>query len=400
MPRIELSFVDFVSEGRFRAAQKLPYLAKALWRLTFVECTEVPTFAVDSHWRVYCNPAFTKEAFYDKTLAGDIIHECLHRVLEHEKRAKLTKAEDGDKWNRAGDAEINERIRDARVDVWAKAIYPETEGWEPRHSAEEYYRCDCKDGKGGGRGKCSGGSGVTGKPLPFEKGEPSPEVRGGVTEAEAIVVRAQVAQAIKAHAKARGNVPAELLRWAESFGTPPPVPWHELVSAQVRYQIEAKLGPSPSYARPSRRMWDSIVLPVHRLPVPTVAVVGDTSGSMVEGDIAKIVATVYDGVDTLGRLLAVGCDAAASEVVEVNHIDDLRQALRGGGGTDMRVGLAKAAEAAPDCIVCVTDGETPWPDAPPDGIPVVIVLTRGAPSYRPPPAWATVIDARVEGEAA
>ena len=130
---------------------------------------------------------------------------------------------------------------------------------------------------------------------------------------------------------------------------------------------------------------------MHRLPTATVCIVGDTSGSMGDADIGKIIASVLDAVEALGKVTAIGCDAAAYEPVEVRHVDDLREALKGGGGTDMRVGIARAVESAPDAIVVVTDGETPWPGEAPE-VPVTIVLTRKDPCMDLP-AWAQVVDA-------
>ena len=389
-----------------RAAHFLPYLGAALYRLTFIECEDVPTFGVDEHWRVYCNPKFTRQCFDDKTVIGGVIHEVLHPTLHHKKRAQVIGATDHAHANVCEDCEINHRIDEARIKVQG---FPETIalppcgvhardfGWQPGLMWEEYYKLPRPEKKEDDKPEdkpCSGGSGATGQKAPWEKPGDAP---GGVSEAEGEIIRAQVAEAIRKHveAKGRGSVPAGLLRWAEEFGEPPPVPWHDLVAAQVRYQIEARRGPAPSYARPSRREWDSMSLPVHRLPTSNVCIVGDTSASMTsegaDSDLSKVIATVWDAVETLGKVSAIGCDSDASEVVEVRHIDDLREALSGGGGTDMRVGLAKAAESNPDVIVCVTDGDTLWPHEAPDDIPVVVVLTRDPGNCEAPPSYAQVI---------
>jgi predicted metal-dependent peptidase len=397
----KLTTLDLLAGARVEACRKLPYLAKGLWRLTFIECDKVPTFAVDSKWRVYCNPEFTRACMKEGSLAGGVVHEGLHRILKHEKRAKCIHAEDHEHANICQDCEINERIDEARsakgdtLRLPTCGVHARDYGWPESLSWEEYYRLPRAEQKKDKPNPCSGGSGTTGKRQPWELGDEAP---GGVSEAEGEIIRAQVAQAVKEHAdgRGRGTVPAGILRWAEDYGAPPPVPWRELVAAQVRYQIEAKRGPSPSYARPSRRLWDSMSLPVHRLPTATVCIVGDTSGSMGERDIGKIIASVLDAVEVLGKVTAIGCDAEAYEPVEVRHVDDLREALRGGGGTDMCVGLAKAAESRPDAIVCVTDGITPWPAEAPEGIPVVVVLTRAESDYCAPPAWAQVIEAADE----
>lgn len=396
---IKLTTLDLLAGARVEAARALPYLAKGLWRLTFIESVEVPTFTVDSRWRVYCNPEFTRVCAREGTLAGAVLHEALHRILRHEARSKAIGADDHKHANDCQDCEINARIDEARsakgapVRLPSCGIHARDFGWPVGLAWEEYYRLPRKqspDPKSGGKNPCSGGSGATGKGEPWEL---PPDAPGGVSEAEGEIVRAQVAEATRQYAEAhgRGALPSGILRWAEEFGTPPPVPWRELVVATVRYQLAAKMGPAPSYARQSRRTWDSMALPVHRLPLANVCIVCDTSGSMSTDDLGKIIASVLEAVEALGKITAVGCDSNATEPVEVRHVDDLREALAGGGGTDMRVGLAKAAESMPDAIVCVTDGETPWPDAAPDGISVTIVLTRK--SECTAPTWAQVIEA-------
>ncbi|MER6754915.1 hypothetical protein ABT235_12145 [Micromonospora echinofusca] len=59
-------------------------------------------------------------------------------------------------------------------------------------------------------------------------------------------------------------------------------------------------------------------------------------------------------------------DVARTSARRVRRIEDIE--LVGGGGTDMRVGLAASAALRPkDGIVIVaTDGDTPWGDIPPD----------------------------------
>jgi predicted metal-dependent peptidase len=135
-----------------------------------------------------------------------------------------------------------------------------------------------------------------------------------------------------------------------------------------------------------------MILPVYRQPIPRVALVLDTSGSMGKDDIGTGLAVVVNACLALGKVTSLACDATAGEAIEVRHVDDLRDYLKGGGGTDMVAGIARAAEDDPDAIVVVTDGETPWPsEAPP--VPVVIVLTREPRYCGAPPAWACVVQA-------
>jgi predicted metal-dependent peptidase len=405
MARTPTSVLDTIAKARWLATKKFPYLGRALFAATFIENDQVPTMAVDSRFRVYVNPAHIRECeaeSFDAVITG-VVHEILHPTLRHETRAKAARAVDHHRWNQCGDCELVQSIKAAGINIWSKDLTPEKMGWPLNLSAEEYYKQpqDNSGGGGGGKGQgmCSGGSGANGVPMPWELGtgpsaKPGP---AGLNEAEADVLRAVVAQAIRAHAetRGRGSVHGSLLRWAESMLRPPAIDWKAMVGARVRYHIDTRTGPVASYTRPSRRQAGELVLPIYRSPRPKVRIVGDTSGSMGKDDIAKIIGVVYEAVEVLGRVEAIGCDAGASEPVEVNHIEELRAALSGGGGTHMTAGIERAAEGDPDAIVVVTDGDTDWPAEQP-GSPVIVVLTRKT-NY-PVPAWAEIIDASDIGD--
>jgi predicted metal-dependent peptidase len=389
-----ISTGDLLAKARWQASKKVPYLSRSLWAMTFHESTELETLGIDDKWRVYVNPAYVLKCAKEDTLVGEVIHECLHPTLRHKPRALAIHATDAKHWNRCGDAELDQRIEEiGGVKLVENRIQPEHLGGTDKMTAEELYRLPRpKSPKGGGKGEpgtCGGGSGATGKPAPWEK--PKPGSGPGITEAEADLIRAAVAHDVRkfVEARGRGSVPAGILRWAEEFGEPAPVDWRSLVSARVRYAIDSRRGAAPSYARPARRtIPGGLVLPVHRLPIPNIFLVLDTSGSMGDDDIGAGLACVWDACEVLGRVSVVSCDADASEPVEIRHVDELQEHLRGGGGTDMCVGIDRAAERNPDAIVVVTDGDTPWPEDEPD-VPLVIVLTRDTHCDIPP--WADVV---------
>ena len=101
------------------------------------------------------------------------------------------------------------------------------------------------------------------------------------------------------------------------------------------------------------------MLPALRRPVPEVAVVCDTSGSMSEDLLAAALAEVEGLLQALGlarQLRVLACDTAAAPAQRVTSARQVE--LAGGGGTDMGAGIAAAAALRPRPAVTVvlTDG--------------------------------------------
>ena len=197
-----------------------------------------------------------------------------------------------------------------------------------------------------------------------------------------------------AHGKQPGTVSAGLLRWAEEVLSPK-VNWRAVLAAELRRAIAEVSGAVDySYRRPSRRsaVAGPVVLPALRRPVPEVAVVCDTSGSMTEDLLAMVLAEVEGLLRALGLARQVRVLACDTAVAPAQRVSSARQVeLIGGGGTDMGAGIGAAAALRPRPAVAVvlTDGYTPWPAAAPKGMRVVVgLLGDGAPEA---PPWARAI---------
>jgi predicted metal-dependent peptidase len=232
------------------------------------------------------------------------------------------------------------------------------------------------------------GSGADGIPRPGQgrRGE------SGLPRWQADLLRRQVAQDVIAHGKQPGTVPAGLLRWAEEVLTPK-VNWRAVLAAELRRAVAEVSGAVDySYRRPSRRSAvvygpEPVVLPALRRPVPEVAVVCDTSGSMTEDLLAMVLAEVEGLLRALGLARQVRVLACDTAVAPAQRVSSARQVeLIGGGGTDMGAGIGAAAALRPRPAVTVvlTDGYTPWPAAAPKGMRVVVgLLGEGAPEAPP-----------------
>lgn len=422
-----------------------PYLAVAACGLRRVPCPGIGTMGVDHHWRLYYDPATIAEWTVEE-LSGVIYHELCHLLREHPERAPI--AVDTQLWNIAADAEINDGLRDEGVRLPGAPIYPATIGQPDGLLAEAYYRAleqqplapttgredptaDTTGRASADRpgvtasrpaatavaihGKptvvnasrpadfgvettrvCAGrcGSAATGVEAMWERSaKPVDGWPEGLTQSEAVVLRHQVAEAIRAHAATVGTVPGHWIRWANAR-VELWVDWRRELAASVRRMIADVAGTVDySYRRLSRRQpaLGPVILPALRHPVPRIAVVVDTSGSMTNDMIHRAVAEVGAILRAAGQREAIevlAVDAAVHDCRRVFRADQVR--LIGGGGTDMRVGLAAAAALRPpvDLVVVITDGFTPWPERRPQAFRTVIVLTdsRGA-----APTWARAI---------
>lgn len=404
--------------ARARASFVWPYLSHAIFNLipiktNFPETFGMPpTFAVDAHWRMYWDPeAVAKWGLELCTTA--IRHEVEHLLRIHHDRAKSAGISEADHaaWLCATDIELNDGLlrevtenRNERknhkeghlVDFGGDWLLPKKFGLPDDQIAEQYLEHLRKMVS---KSNCPGsdcGSGAHGVPRPWELPSPhSQKNTPGLSKAEADYIRTKVAEAIRGESqKTRGTVPSDWVRWANEVLQPPKVDWRNELRSVVRCAVHEVAGMHDySYTRPSRRQdsYGDVIAPSMRKPIPRVAVFGDTSGSMSDKDIANIPAEVEGICQALGAsVLFISVDADVHGKQEV--IGGKNIILKGGGGTDMRLGFAAALESRPrpDIIVGITDCETPWPDEAPNRCRTIIVRVGGRAAAAP--AWARVVD--------
>ncbi|MEV1053797.1 VWA-like domain-containing protein [Streptomyces sp. NPDC049887] len=376
--------------ARYRAATERPYLASALYALTVVPSLQVPTMGVDRHWRAYVSPAFV-DATPVAELAAVWVHEASHVLRDHHGRAdRLPWADRYDRYrvNVAQDCEINDDLLADGLPLPEGRMEPRRFGL-PEGQLFEAYVDRLPPGVRGP--DC--GSGAHGQSVPWELGGPHGPARLGPAEADAL--RRTTAEAVRAHQRARGTLPAGWQRWAEQV-LQPTVDWRGALSGAVRAAAGWAGGAVDyTYRRPSRRTpaLRGVVLPSLRRPLPRVTVVVDTSGSMGEDELAAAMAEITGVLREVGvrgdRVTVLACDADVHTVSRVASADQVE--LAGGGGTDMRVGIgaALARPGRPDFVVVLTDGHTPWPDAEPSSCRVVAALIGSA--APDPPRWVETV---------
>jgi predicted metal-dependent peptidase len=374
--------------ARFRAAQDRPYLATALYSVTVVESRDVPTMGVDRRWRCHVSPGFV-DRLPVAQLAAVWIHEVAHLLRDHHGRADrlpVGQRRDHHRVNVAQDCEINDDLVADRLPLPADRIEPRTFGLAAGLLFEAYLPLLPAGLCGHEAHDC--GSGAHGIARPWESGG-----AGGVSAVEAGAIRRETAHAIRAHVRARGTVAAGWERWAAQL-LEPRVDWRRALTGAVREAAAWAAGAVDyTYRRPSRRSAAArgVVLPSLRQPVPRVAIVVDTSGSMAEPQLAAALAEVAGVLRAVGvggnRVTVLSCDAAVHVVRRVHTVGEVR--LAGGGGTDMRVGIDAALRGRPHIVVVLTDGLTPWPAAPLESTRVIAgLIGAGAPQ---PPSWITSV---------
>jgi predicted metal-dependent peptidase len=377
--------VPGLAAARLWAATRFPYLATGLFGAQVSADPGSGTASVDRGWRMRVDPGL---GWTPAQLGSVLVHHVCHLLRTHGERAQGAGvgAEEAGAWVRAADAEINDDLVPAGLELPGRPVLPGDFGAADGLLAEQYFdrlrkvpssdaswqRLDC-------------GSGADGVPRPGDEA-------GGLPAWQADLLRRQVAQDVIAHGKQAGDVPLGLLRWAEEI-LRPKVNWRAVLAAELRRAVAEVSGAVDySYRRPSRRPSRRVVLPALRRPVPEVAVVCDTSGSMTEDLLAMVLAEVEGLLRALGlarQVRVLACDTAAAPAQRVSSARQVQ--LVGGGGTDMGAGIAAASALRPRPAVTVvlTDGYTPWPPQPPKGMRVVAgLLGDRAPDA---PSWARAV---------
>ena len=375
--------VPGLAASRLWAATRFPYLATGVFGATVIAEPDSGTVSVDESWRMHADPELVAE-WTPAQLGSVLVHHVCHLLRTHGERARAASVgpDDTSAWLRAADAEINDDLVPAGLDLPGQPILPRHLGFGDGLLAEQYYAPGARTGARMARWlNCGGGA----------DGQPDGcECPGGLPDWQSELLRRQVAHDVIAHAKQAGNVPAGMLRWAEQTLSPR-VDWRRQLATELRRAVSEVSGAVDySYRRPSRRSSVSgdVILPALRRPVPEIAVVCDTSGSMSDDLLAMALAEVEGLVRALGRarqLRVLACDTA---VAAAQRVSSARQvSLTGGGGTDMGAGIRAAGELRPRPAVCVvlTDGHTPWPAGPPKGMRIVVgLLGEKAPEA---PSW-------------
>jgi len=392
-----------LAAARLWAAHRMPYLAAALFAPKVVPVPELATAAVDEGWRIYIDPVLVRDLAVEP-LGTVLVHQVGHLLRDHAARARTVEAvrqadphPDPDpaaeryeraKWALAADIEINDDLAAAKLPLPADFPLPQQLRLEPGGLAEDYLAAmGTSDGP---VPEC--GSGAHARRRDWEVLDDD----STISPAAADLLKHQVATEVLEYDRAgTGDVPGGWQRWARGL-LGPVVDWRRLLASELRQGIDSVAGAVDyTYRRPSRRAGavPHVVLPAMQRPVPEVAVVCDTSASMSDEDLARVLGEVEGilaGIGVQGRNLRVLSFDTSGHTVQ-RATAAAKVTLTGGGGTDMRAGIdaAMALRPRPSVVIVLTDGRTQWPAGAPRAARVIVgVVGDGAPE---PPRWARVV---------
>jgi predicted metal-dependent peptidase len=388
-----------VAAARVFAASRYPYLASALFAAQVRPAEGSGTIAVDQGWQVHADPDVLDAMAVDD-VGRLLVHLVSHLLRDHAARAERTGVGetdgDPDAWNQAGDAEINDDLAPSGMVPPCAADMPAGLGANEGRLAEQYYELARS-----GRRKWDCGSGCDGVDRPWDNsGAP-----GQLNDRDGQYLRLGVASELqRSEAREPGTVAAGWLRWAETV-LPSRVDWRRVLAAEVKAGVVRVAGMVDySYRRPSRRAEStpSVIMPTLVRPLPDVAIVCDTSGSMSGDLLGRVLVEVEALLQRVGlrgtNVRVLTCDAQVHSVKRVSRASQIE--LLGGGGTDMGEGItqALALRPRPSIVVVLTDGFTPWPTEAPRGTKVIVGLMEAGRGRAPwvhrtpvPPSWAKVV---------
>jgi predicted metal-dependent peptidase len=413
-----------VRTARAQIVFKRPYLSHGFHALVLVETTGCKTMATDRWRRLYFNPEWVLNYTVEQ-IASVIYHELKHPLRRHHERADMLGITQAT-WQIANicmDSENNDDHVD-EVDEFGDLaplpepvepellalpeeqrgpFYPWKLGCEDGQLWETYYQHMMKDveivlvGVGFAHQDCGSGCHGQGRPWELPGLDGSDNAPEGVSDADWADVEQRVAADIQEYAKSgRGKLPGGWKDWSDTILRPHYIPWEQVLAGVMRWAITTKAGMIlHSYLRPSRRQsaLPDFVMPCMRRPEPTVVIVGDASGSMME-TLPLVRGVVEDLCTSMGaRIAFLSTDTEVHGGVQ-NVTGGRGLELRGLGGTDMRVGIDYALQNVrpkPDVIVVVTDCDTPWPAHP---TPCrLVVCATGASEYdiARVPSWAKLV---------
>lgn len=344
-----------------------PFFASILLRRKLISLA-IGTFAVDARAQIYYCPDFVETLDVAQCVFA-LVHECLHIIKLDFLRCGTR---DKRKWNKAGDAWINNYNKahniGAPIDKGINCNGGEfIEADIKKDTTEEIYE-RVPEGEGGEGGN---NYGIGDDLMPGELSD------SDASEIEA-KVKVEIAQAAQA-AKMVGKMPVDMERVLEEVLFVR-TPWETILE---RFMTEIAKSET-SWNKPHKKYRPLGYYMPSTDNIPTMgamALIVDVSGSVGGRELAFFGGHFNRIIEMCRpeKISVLYVDTRVAHVDEYTNEDDLpiTLTLHGGGGTDMRAGFDWIEEnmESPDCIVLLTDGYTPWPNEDKVPAPTIVLCT-------------------------
>ena len=375
-------FLDgFVRNPAF--LERYPYYAAVLGRLQPVADPSVARMAVslfEGRFYLHVNvDAFVAEPQY---LRGILLHEVHHVVLGHLGHPKFAGADEPDLMDLAMEMTANEHVEEPLPDPILIRAYAAA-GIKPGQSTLERYEKLVAALRGGAFKE---------RPVPGlgqERADDHRWLRRRTPDPGAVEQTRKLLQEAADEAAAppgedgdprhlvAGKTPGRLLE--ELTGVTGPAESTLDWKTALQMFVARSRAPVHTYARPNRRFPGRVGEVPGRtyspriLERPALLVAIDTSMSMTAAELAEV-ARQLSILSEHARITVAECDV---EILRVYAFEGALADVAGRGGTDLRpvfeAGFLGGRKV--DGVIYFTDGEGPFPEAPPR-VPVLWVLTK------------------------
>jgi predicted metal-dependent peptidase len=347
---------DNLRKAKVQLVIQHPFFASIVLKRTIDIRDDVPTAYVTPTGKIVMGTAFLAKQTVQTTM-GLLAHETMHYAMMHHMRVGWRKPRVANKYM---DFVINDILKAAGMEL--------PEGGAFQDGAREYaweqlYK---EDEDEGGEGPYTPGHG---------NDDLSAEGINDVMPEQIEQVKQELSQALSV-AKNKGNIPAGMERLINDIINPR-TPWFQLLERYMTHLIRS----GQSWRRPNKRFaCHDIYMPTHdKTPhIGTLVIESDESGS-----IDVVTTTHWNGhINRIielcrpERVIVLHTDTVVAKAEEF-EADDYPIAFKtyAAGGTDMTAGFRWCVDngVEPDVFVCLTDGYTPFGEAP--GYPVVWLIT-------------------------
>jgi len=351
---------DNLKKAKVQVVLYQPFFANIILRRVIELKDDVATAYCTAAGKIVVGTAFAAKLTV-RQLVGLLAHEAMHYAMLHHLRVGWRKPRPA---NIAMDKVINDILTASGMELPPEGIFQvgaRDYAWEQLYDENEG-----GGGGGGGDGPYTPGTG---------NDDLSNEGAGDVTPEQIEGIKRELIQARQAAAK-QGTLPAGLEKLIEDIVNPV-TPWHILLERFMMLQIKAGV----SWRRPNKRfVGHDLYLPSTDVQpkMGTLVIESDESGSIDvvttthwNGHINKIIELCRPE-----RVIVLHTDTVVAKAEEF-EADDYPIAFKtyAAGGTDMTAGFKWCVDngVEPDVFVCLTDGYTPFGEAP--GYPVVWLIT-------------------------